>query len=115
LDPQTRKIDRLIAEKVMGWEKDKKQTERWDTSFGLLHEYDWEPSTDISDAWEVVEKMKEMGFNYFMQDCYTKSHAVTFIHWINTENGKSQKHYDNISETAPMAICLAALKAVNSE
>lgn len=104
-----RELDALIAEKVMGWERLEKilhppgpyEMNAWGN---MIPHY----STDIDAAWEVVEKMHSMRLQ-------------TSI--ITTEKGVSvtiDEFYchspdETIAETAPHAICLAALKALGEE
>lgn len=100
-------LDRLIAEKVMGWQ--------W-----LDHEHDPilvppaaargthvipEYSADIASAWEVVVELKRLGFRYFLGNGVDKPHSCYFED-PGTRQGEAE------SDTAPHAICLAALKAV---
>jgi hypothetical protein len=90
LSPRER--DELIATKVMGWENP------WQP---------FQPSTDIADAWQVVEK--------FEPHQITKS-KTGFSHSDNKYRaivGKNQNvAYAN---TAPEAICKAALLAAGVE
>ena len=107
-------MDRLIAEKVMGWQmglgpatvtkwwrrpgaEPPKQFARPVTA--------WVPSSDIANAWEVVAHLRNS-------------------HWIDIQDMRA--HYDvtirrsvdernpscAVGDTAPLAICRAALKAV---
>ncbi len=108
-------LDALVAEKVMGWKSRK--------SVGLAtHEGDnlWiRPdncaaglrvySTDISAAWEVVEKIKSIiKRNFFFELLYTPERP----HWYAVfSSTKPERRYSADGRTAPHAICLAALKA----
>lgn len=101
----SRKIDALIAKHVM--------------SLKSIHDKDYEPllynvdennvglevpsySTDIAAAWEVVEKINLLGERG----------------WLRKESGEEWEYYKYeydfepiiTADTAPMAICLAALK-----
>jgi|CXWL01.1.fsa_nt_gi hypothetical protein len=127
-----RPIDAMIAEHVMGTEK--YWAIRWGGSgYGDFPTYDkavinalkifgdrrgaiipyWdEPcySTDISAAWLVVEKLRERGWKielFGRTDCW----CVLF------EQGPNHTLQTAIedADTAPLAICLAALKAVGVE
>jgi len=105
-----RELDALVAEKVMGWKKVK-----W------LGDYDWRdkdgeqpytvrawnPSTDIVAAWQVVEKMEEIGYSILAHNVIPNSDAVVWrVKFSQSET---------ITEfTAPLAICLAALRAVGA-
>ncbi len=105
-------IDALVAEKVMGWELSWLGTDwREETNANTHHHKrskgDFLPSTNIQDAWLVVEKLK-------------------VEYWIEINVG--EKYLCDIgkygipgtivqieAETASLAICLAALKAVGVE
>jgi hypothetical protein len=106
-----RERDALVAEKVMGWTKEVNQFEFggyvWMVSEGefILND-DWQPSTDISAAWKVVEKFEGAQIH----------HAKTHVHLWSAEffkNGESIA--SGFSATAPEAICKTALKAVGVE
>lgn len=132
-----RPIDAMIAEHVM--ETDKYWSVRWGGSgYGDFPTYDeavihalkifgdrramiipyWdEPcySTDISAAWLVVEKMRSVGLWFLLeyeeppQCCYTSFYVP-----IN-ESGENGSQGNAYADTAPLSICLAALKAVGVE
>lgn len=113
-----RELDALVAEKVMGiWP--------W-----LLHD-EYEPkamtcpetgiqtspvrafdrySTDISAAWQVVERMQVDGSWYSISgpaDGFPRYHAEILNGWKSLAEAEA--------ETAPRAICLAALRALGVE
>lgn len=116
-----KELDELVAEKVMGWKRtgqcwkdDRGNTRTIElTSFGSF-----EPSQDISAAWEVVEKLKD-GYQYFYTgwDYPTETYFAQFIEAIATDDevGVELREINSISETAPLAICRAALLAVMEE
>jgi len=100
-----RELDRAIAEKVMG----RKVT--WDAPDVLLPgppdndapNY----STSIDAAWEVVEKLRPE-FDVVLE-CVTSE----FNCHINKPGRVGTPDHNHVrADTAPMAICLAALKAV---
>lgn len=114
----TRELDALIAEHVMGWEKvcisTKPAEEVTDADWAWIMEgtlqfmvYDWRPSTFWGYAGMVVEKIGHE--KYINIKC--AMHDGTF--WRVGLYGDD----DWVAEapTAPQAICLAALKAVNYE
>lgn len=96
-----REIDALVAEKVMGWEPHDNgegeivwthnPTRQWSVSFGHVPHY----SESIKAAWEVVEKNIDLGFE------------------INCRSGWAAYFGEHIAyaDSAPLAICLAALKS----
>lgn len=136
-----RELDALVAEKVMGWVHygnwwhDPKQKD----DSGLVkngmkmmcrkddikptHNDDgdnigWHPSSDISDAWEVVEKFKNVdGFIVSVDWCpHHEESPRWFCEIVEMKNGKwTDKFWRDWADTAPLAICLAALKAVGYE
>lgn len=101
-----RKIDALVAEKVMGWTRGEGlDSVYWGTPTNHYAELvsEWTPSTYIDDAWTVVEKMVENGWNVTIANgeksgVYMKNKVTFAANWIA---GKPKE-----------AICLCALKAV---
>lgn len=114
-----RKLDALIAERVMGWDRDGDRlwppdTRRSKWKYGIsVPPY----STSIADAWPVVEKLKER-------------HSVELIggpndeggceHWSCTIKSYGYRSFQDQkwrgeADTAPLAICIAALRAVDAE
>lgn len=132
-----RELDALIAEKVMGWKRmtyaqanpgnkhyaaDERLTWTWfdsnDNETKRAVDSDcvdcgtdflaWSPSTDIKDAWEVVEKLRMT---------LTPTHDGG---WIAQTRYRYREPdlltpFDAKAPTAPHAICLAALEAVGHE
>ncbi len=104
----------LIAEKVMGW----KIGEGWqpwpggcleriwvDNRGRKQYSYcDWSPSTNITYAWRVLVKMK----NYLPSLQWNGSGSYWFCTF---DNGGQVGCTD---PTAPMAVCLAALKVIEA-
>lgn len=117
-----REIDALVAEKVMGHTVEPRlpglSGEYWDdTDGGIVSDY----SSDIAAAWQVVEKFVEqvkadrnMEISFVMG--FDGSHWEAGI-WKHDEwylGGGGYVH-EIKADTAPLAICLAALKAVGVE
>lgn len=119
-----RELDELVANQVMGWVKDK-DYKIFDGLTGdyLCKEWDenhlprWSPSGDMGDAWEVVEK-----FLRHLEFCCEDGFRLS-----TTSNGKWEALFSNTvsrapsivtataqAETAPHAICLAALKVTQT-
>lgn len=120
-----KEIDRLIAENVMGWVQGTCNGDPMlippeylktidELKFVLQPSEDYyltsfHPTTDIRDAWEVVEKMKPNIFNLKWSEYRDRSEE-----W----ECSFTTHHSTISvysNTSPRAICLAALKAVSVE
>ena len=116
-------LDALVAEKVMGWTWYKPPAhlhllsywtdgvERQDAqSVTLPHECTkgtWSPSSSIAAAWEVVEKFSDPEHGSFV-DLWRRSDGWHCEIRSDTGNGFSAES----GLTAPLAICLAALKAI---
>ena len=129
-----RELDRLVAERVMGWrlwessrpihwaeERDGCYIHTgWNVN-GLAHSRPvWSPSTDITAAWAVVEHLLRRGL---FLDIYSPRQngapdwledldrwVVVICDWKH-EAGLARAE----AETLPLAICLAALEAVKEE
>lgn len=115
-----RELDKLIAEKVMDWQgvvifpngEAKGRPPKWyKMSLIDLPSY----STDISAAWEVIEKLLSDNTNLAIGVC-----SINY----GPDKGKTQvlipRHptlgkVETLSTSAPHAICLAALKVVGVE
>jgi len=116
-----REIDRLVAEKVMGWKVSKGRSglEWYEANENGKFEFirsvtDFEPSTDIRDAWQVVEKMRE-GKIFSLCDAWDENDEPIFYANFQYNDGYHVVNYDAYAETAPLAICLAALEACGIE
>jgi Phage ABA sandwich domain len=99
-----REIDRLVAEKVMGWKLCKYGF--WETEFGDLDsETEWNPTESLDDAWVILDQFDdyELYGSPFKNEyrCKVKKDDK----WFSAES----------SESSALAICLAALKAVGVE
>ena len=111
-----RELDALIAEKVMGIKLEKSQI--FDgpgyycaSTYIIIPTY----STDITFAWEVVEKMKKMlGCRFFIYDCHED--GTIEASFFASRVGGITEVPDGMLATAksiPHAICLAALRAMD--
>jgi len=96
-----RELDMLVAEKVMGW--------TWSDTFncycysdGRPLGYPFVPSTDISDAWKAIEKLKSW--------CFTITNFGTCGAVLCCIGGG-----EVTADTVCESICLAALMAVENE
>jgi len=103
-----REMDALVAEKVMGWELrtfKSNGVDFWHIPGTVRCELDAPKfSTDIGAAWEVVEKMIGEMWNLSLE-------YQSAVYWC--EFGKTCVPGDGeIADTAPLAICRAALLAV---
>lgn len=135
-------LDTLVAEKVMGWkrmswreyhgmkkaqgkyngEDDRTDlTYSWHNQDGEMNDRltrdmsdygyelpEWSPSTNIKHAWEVVEKFPA---------CFRLEKTFKdglFAGWF-CEVSSDSESFTARGQTAPLAICLAALEAVGIE
>lgn len=132
--PANRCLDAWVATAVMGWEKfevgyfgsdsspRQNELEEWmdkneiesvgdyfidvDKDF-WIEEEKWKPSSDISAAWEVVEKMEG---DWWKMEFLTGIHAAMF----EKPNMKcaDQTYHEATADTMSLAICRASLLAV---
>lgn len=112
-----REMDALIAEKVMGWvpwvspvqARGATKPDTWRTGDARKPtrkmEY-WHPSKDIAAAWEVVDKMQNEGYRVRVE--VRSSGAYCDI--IAPDSGVDSAR----ERTAPLAICVAALRCVET-
>lgn len=103
-------INRAIAEKVMGWILvSTRVCDHWEDEKGVHRGLysDWYPTERIDHAWQVVEKLKTK-YKVMVGTMWEKEEDW----WCELDDG--QKIYAN-ADTAPLAICLAALEAVKEE
>ena len=120
-----RELDALVAEKVMGQtvrladdmgvdhdegdffvNKPDSKEPRWGHMLGLPHY-----STDIAAAWAVVEKMQGLGWTFQVDDVGFNDSTEGKWRVVLTEETKGHDYHPADGDTAPHAICLAALKA----
>lgn len=105
---ESRELDSLVAEKVMGWTKrgDGYGMHNWwgDDKCAYIQEVArFTPSENISAAWMVVEKMREAGYGATIQAQHGGNNWICIgTHGVE---GKS----------IPECICRAALLAVGRE
>jgi hypothetical protein len=117
-----RELDALVAEKVLGLSVSKMATSEY--SYGFFYnparaENTWQRlphySTNLTAAWQVVEKMAEKGWRVCFSD-NGNTHAERWDCRFFREPGTSSKdRVIAICDTAPLAICLAALRACGVE
>lgn len=119
-----RDLDALIAEKVMGWPKNSVVWYIDDKPFRIS---DFSPSTQIADAWLVVEKFagaeKSIGesggvelldrWQIQLQWDHNWMWDATLSHLVGTNSvSEDVTEFFAQAPAAPLAICLSALKAV---
>src|SRR5690349_19463129 len=108
MSSEFRKLDALVAEKVMGWTRipvgshPNLRSEAWTNNDGATVIFD-PPfySRRIEDAWQVVEKLDLQISVTKCRQGYSVTMDQYFCHPID----------ETVADTAPLAICLAALRA----
>ena len=120
-----RELDVRVAAEVMGWTpryvpegsllnapESWGELDYWQTSSARVP-CGWSPSTDIAAAWEVVEKMRADGWVMSLDhDCYGDGRSAgTDVKFWKHRVAEHEAH----AVTAPLAICLAALEAMNDD
>ena len=106
-----RELDALVAEKVMEWEW-RGLSHGWYHGEGRLFlDEDELPhySTQIADAWLVVEKL--VGDGFYVDIGVQEDRAQVQLETL-TDRSWTIRVGSTEAPTAPLAICLAALKVV---
>ena len=111
-----RELDALIAEKVMGLSVHKRRIPSiLDDFYYIKHHLSAledclvpHYSTKIADAWLVVEEMQAEGWFGSVNITSWKTMPWNVRFW--SEHNEKKGYYS--TDTAPLAICLAALKAI---
>jgi len=120
--------DALVATNVMGLESFVEENgdvivvdQNLKTYFpGTNNKQGFAPSTRIQDAWMVVEKLKEMGYRIDIininseNNAFVQSGIAKVGDWRVYINSHEKNIYKT-HESAPLAICLASLKALGAE
>ena len=106
-------IDAEIAEKVMGWKQHSISERMWYGDNRSIGKGGFRPSVDIVWAFEVVEKMRDFE-KYLILNNLPESgkYLAVFTKLLTAQDHKIDYFSGACCETAPMAICRAALKAV---
>jgi hypothetical protein len=120
--PAGRELDALVAEKVMGWTLCDRVAMGWGDGPPVFatgedpyddtarpSRQDWRPSEDIAAAWEVVENWRNRcnGEGVVLLSWHSEEWVCELGIW-GVESGFRHAPAD----TAPLAICRAALLAV---
>lgn len=122
-----RELDELVAREVLGWEYVQDAPPgHWCAVFGNNSGWwrrpgdeDWacaacmsfpQFSESIEDAWEIVEHMKKQGWEVSLHSSEFYRHHAIFTHRVR--RGDVYPQGSVVSDTVPLAICLAARAAV---
>lgn len=114
-----RELDALVAEKVMGWTP---SGHAFIDERGWLHTIEptsfgsFQPSTDIAAAWSVLERLEADERRILSE--ITRRMSTFGAHFIYAVVLRQctkpfPPNWWSEEATAPLAICVAALKAVN--
>ena len=131
--PAGPEMDALVAERVMGWHRGEGRTadswynaslecvapaedselDMWDGSCANCDSA-WSPSTRISNAWEVVEKLQARGVRlHYSSDGWHFGIGYTPpSRFMDDPPDPEEWEVECCAPTAPLAICRAALLAV---
>jgi hypothetical protein len=116
----SRELDAIVAEKVMGWSYTRfmNNVHRVSARHPVWQEFIVVPrySTDLAAAWQVVEKLATGYRNVLIEN--TAELLGKRRYWVDIKEHGDLGMIDIAkanADTAPLAICLAALKAVGVE
>jgi hypothetical protein len=106
----SRELDAEIAEKVMGADMPR----FFPGAYPLQRRVDAPYSTEIESAWLVVESMRAKGWSLSLDDLGYDGEEwrVRFEHSERREHDIKESWVYADAVTAPLAICLASLKAL---
>jgi len=104
------KLNRLVAERVMGWHDIEGGWGKWYNKQGehVRLEEDWHPDTNIADAWELVRHLRTQGYLLRLIDQHHCTGVWDCRFYKFPESVEIE--YQN-SPNECIAICLAALRA----
>lgn len=102
-------IDKLVALNVMRFNDYAEHL--WIGKAKPFYKTEWMPSREIECAWQVVERMQELGYIVIVTAQPKDTPLVTDVRMIPM-GGKQQLPGSAFHSSAPMAICLAALQAL---
>ena len=105
-------LDALVAEKVMGCQSvHEVEPGLWRDEIGRIPRF----STDIAAAWQVVEKLRQsricLDVTTRLESYYVSANLVDDAAGEFRSGYFSKRIADGIADTAPLAICRAALAA----
>jgi hypothetical protein len=108
-------LDVLVAEKVMGWKRSN------DENYSLMASSHWSPSTDIAAAWQVAEKIKSLDWQVEISFSNKLPEGDEDSYYVGLQQGDdnapwkpSYRYIQTWAQAVSLAICRAALKAVNA-
>jgi hypothetical protein len=121
-EQMSKEIDAQIAEMVMGWTWCPGEGQSGCDDSWMLYNSDgegideypagWSPSTDIAAAFEVVDKIVGDQYRYVFRLEQLTGRMAPGRWWAYFD--KDAEQFAGHGETAPLAICKAALAALSS-
>jgi len=118
MDYTNKQLDELMATRVMGWKETDANSitssrvwrvngDGWKNSPERISVNSWHPSTNISQAFEVVDQMIA---DYYIEIYHNKGERTWMVFILDEKN-----QWDVEADTLPLAICEASLKAVETK
>ena len=118
-----RELDKLVAEKIFKREVEENYTSNdyMEAYKSEIHNGETMPqgwstlryfSIDIQAAWQIVKEMKNKNFEIILED-YSSFTPNTWK--VRFEPINMETHSRHVDKTAPRAICICALKAMDEE
>jgi hypothetical protein len=112
-----RELDALIALRVLDWSE--QNLRHAQMANGDYFDYDGDTglprySTDIAAAWQVVDQMSRSNWHLHLAQHIGEWEAI-FMRPINDPRFNRDQPGGVMADAAAVAICLAALKAVNTK
>ena len=119
-------INKCVAVEVMGWHwgvpaigsaQNSYPHEGWyDENNNFIIRDNFNPTTSWNDAGLIIERMRELGWQIaIFQDNPRYKEGWTVHFELEDENEDQIGWSEAIADTAPLAICLASLKAMEGE
>lgn len=109
-------LDRLAAEKVMGWTyvKGEDGSETFGTEYGPIGTDCWQPTRLIENAWQLLDMMQK-DFYSSCQDILMTSGEYRWCWRLQRRGIAHPSYFDTSAPTASEAIVRACLKAKGIE
>lgn len=103
-----KEINNLVATKIMDWEFQGDSDSWWDGEVNDIPMDNWNPATDIKDAWLVVNQLsKRYDVNVKQKN---GSNCECTLHEYDACEASI---FEGEAPTASMAICIAALSSIS--
>jgi len=116
-------LNRLVAERIMGWTEG---PDFWVSFEGVVHlkagesspghivyrGESWSPSTDIAAAMEVVNGLVDLGWLVNLLSPWKGNATCHWTCYVERQGKSGWERLEAVGDSAPVAICRAALLAV---